>query len=97
MKKRVWMALCLQACLLAACSSEMTDPPVGADNGWLEVNFTNPETRTSLDDSGAGSFSDGDKAASTSTTVRMSPTANSPTPAAIGCRCSSAATSATEN
>lgn len=61
MKKRVWMALCLQACLLAACSSEMTDPPVGADNGWLEVNFTNPETRTSLDDSGAGSFSDGDK------------------------------------
>lgn len=44
-----------------ACNSEMTDDPTQRGNGWIELNFTIPETRTSLDDSGAGTFSDGDK------------------------------------
>ena len=60
-KKRVWMALCLQVCLLAACTRETTDPVADRHDDWLEVVFTTAETRTDLDENGAGTFSEGDK------------------------------------
>jgi hypothetical protein len=61
MKRAVWMMLGLQTCLLAACSSDLNDPAAGGGNDLLELNFSIAATRTSLDDSGAGSFSEGDR------------------------------------
>lgn len=55
------MALSLQVCLLAACTNEMTESPVNPGDGYLELNFTTIETRTELNQSGAGNFSQGDK------------------------------------
>lgn len=55
------MALSLQVCLLAACTNEMTESPVNPGDGYLELNFTTIETRTELNQSGAGDFSQGDK------------------------------------
>ena len=55
------MMLGLQTCLLAACSSDLNDPAAGGGNDLLELNFSIAATRTSLDDSGAGSFSEGDR------------------------------------
>lgn len=55
------MALCLLSCLTAACNDEPAVSPGMPDDGYLELNFTVPETRTDLDASGAGSFSEGDK------------------------------------
>lgn len=51
----------LQTCLLAACTGELNDPAAGGGNDLLELNFSIASTRTSLDDSGAGSFSEGDR------------------------------------
>ena len=61
MKRCVWKALSLQACLLAACTSEMSEPFGDRNDGWLELNFAVVETRADLDASGAGSFSEGDR------------------------------------
>lgn len=61
MKKRVWMALCLQVCLLAACTRETTDPVAERHDDFLEVVFSTIETRTDLDENGSGTFSEGDK------------------------------------
>lgn len=55
------MMLGLQTCLLAACTSDLNDPAAGGGNDLLELNFSIAATRTSLDDSGAGSFSEGDR------------------------------------
>lgn len=55
------MMLGLQTCLLAACTGELNDPAAGGGNDLLELNFSIASTRTSLDDSGAGSFSEGDR------------------------------------
>lgn len=55
------MALSLLACLAAACNDEPTDLPALSREGYLELNFSVPETRADLDASGAGNFSEGDR------------------------------------
>lgn len=55
------MALCLLACLAAACNDEPTDSPGLSNDGYLELNFSAPETRADLNASGAGNFSEGDR------------------------------------
>lgn len=55
------MALNLLACLAAACNDEPTDLPTPSHDGYLELNFSVPETRADLNASGAGNFSEGDR------------------------------------
>lgn len=55
------MALCLPACLAAACSDEISESPAGQRDEYLELNFSVAPTRADLDASGAGSFSEGDR------------------------------------
>ena len=55
------MALSLLACLAAACNDEPTDLPTPSHDGYLELNFSVPETRADLNASGAGNFSEGDR------------------------------------
>ena len=93
MKRAVWMMLGLQTCLLAACTSDLNDPAAGGGNDLLELNFSIAATRTSLDDSRAGSFSEGDRVGLYIETERRWPTANSPLRAGSGSRSCAAATS----
>lgn len=54
------MTLCLQVCLLAACSKEFSDPTGVQDDNYLEISFSRA-TRADLDANGAGNFSEGDR------------------------------------
>lgn len=55
------MALGLLAGLTTACDTGPADSPDLPNDGYLELNFSAPETRTDLNDAGAGNFSEGDR------------------------------------
>lgn len=55
----VWW--CIPVLLATACRTGMTEECFDGEEGYISLHFARVETRAEVDDSGAGSFTEGDR------------------------------------
>ena len=64
----VWW--CIPALLTTACRTGMTEERFDGAEDYISLHFARAETRAEMDDSGAGSFTEGTGSDCSSTTTR---------------------------
>lgn len=52
---------CIPVLLTTACRTGMTEECFDGEEGYISLHFARVETRAEVDDSGAGSFTEGDR------------------------------------